>query len=104
SRRRHTSFSRDWSSDVCSSDLRNIHSNIHTTHHVLTTRLAHKNSVLFLDFAKAFDSMNHSYILLSLQKFGFPSSFIQIIQSLIKIGRASCRERVYIAVPAHPFM
>src|SRR5690606_41182179 len=24
SRRRHTRFSRDWSSDVCSSDLRNI--------------------------------------------------------------------------------
>src|SRR5690606_40658030 len=27
SRRRHTRFSRDWSSDVCSSDLNEIHNN-----------------------------------------------------------------------------
>src|SRR5690606_40577521 len=29
-RRRHTSFSRDWSSDVCSSDLENPYSNIYS--------------------------------------------------------------------------
>src|SRR5690606_39737025 len=29
SRRRHTRFSRDWSSDVCSSDLRNINAVLH---------------------------------------------------------------------------
>src|SRR5690606_39938340 len=31
SRRRHTRFSRDWSSDVCSSDLNNLRDPSHTT-------------------------------------------------------------------------
>src|SRR5690606_39982633 len=36
SRRRHTRFSRDWSSDVCSSDLPNVNAN---THEYITTGL-----------------------------------------------------------------
>src|SRR5690606_40416052 len=33
SRRRHTRFSRDWSSDVCSSDLRTLHIPVATGFH-----------------------------------------------------------------------
>src|SRR5690606_40488949 len=74
SRRRHTRFSRDWSSDVCSSDLRvRLRSRTAASgdsrscqpHH---RRLAHAS------LARAFE------------------------RGLDEIGRASCRERVWISV------
>src|SRR5205085_5140248 len=64
SRRRHTRFDCDWSSDVCSSDL------------FLRRRLAGDYGV---------------------DEFGFDPEFSQ---ALMQIGRASCRERVYVAVAA----
>src|SRR5690606_40513014 len=36
SRRRHTRFSRDWSSDVCSSDLESDYSSSENRHHKVT--------------------------------------------------------------------
>src|SRR5690606_39709220 len=43
SRRRHTRFSRDWSSDVCSSDLGNLYAanNLGLLHHVYSALRAH---------------------------------------------------------------
>src|SRR5690606_39443040 len=88
SRRRHTRFSRDWSSDVCSSDLSftancsnqlcikyRLRGNATTTPMIVMTR----NSLLNIQEILQLEAPN-------------------------KIGRASCRERVYTSVverPAH---
>src|SRR5207249_8481984 len=88
SRRRHTRSKRDWSSDVCSSDLINLTSvrdpqEILTRHFGESFFLAHQ---LFSD-----EPMNRSSdgpIIFDLGSgAGFP-----------EIGRASCRERVEISV------
>src|SRR5436309_4700122 len=44
SRRRHTRFSRDWSSDVCSSDLDRINADrVHPNQHLTRTRLRRRH-------------------------------------------------------------
>src|SRR5437870_9074584 len=72
SRRRHTIWPRDWSSDVCSSDL-----------------------FLFFDFLVFF-------LIHRLRRHGFKAHHFRIgsahLQPGSKIGRASCRERVEISV------
>src|SRR5438477_6257323 len=90
SRRRHTSLTCDWSSDVCSSDLRDAtttdnfenlcnctcHFEIRTVEHAITTNLRIEHAA-------------HACVgklLTELQR--------------IEIGRASCRERVEISVVA----
>src|SRR5690606_40720836 len=97
SRRRHTRFSRDWSSDVCSSDLEPV-----------STVPAHTGEIKFL---RAY------YYFLLVQSFGgvplvteaitTPQTEFQrtsaeeiytFIISELKIGRASCRERVKISI------
>src|SRR5690606_40530681 len=45
SRRRHTRFSRDWSSDVCSSDLRNLDLSLFATDRRRLARLARTDAV-----------------------------------------------------------
>src|SRR2546429_4226817 len=82
SRRRHTRCSRDWSSDVCSSDL-------NYSNESLTARQGHVKSAIWLG-----------------QRFGFFSAEQNQFRSGIQIaapegcepggeiGRASCRERV----------
>src|SRR5690606_41082018 len=85
SRRRHTRFSRDWSSDVCSSDLK-----------LLLMHLRHL--ALFLEkgqnhpeppTAKYFHLMKNSPTHQFLETFPLEDSSM----FLKKIGRASCRER-----------
>src|SRR5690606_39493625 len=94
SRRRHTRFSRDWSSDVCSSDLNE------------DGQVQH---IYLLDKALGFEKIGtispnlaEKIIELSCHK-----SYRQVAQTIkeltsqtIKIGRASCRERGEIAVVA----
>src|SRR5690625_7572455 len=74
SRRRHTSWPRDWSSDVCSSDL---------LHH------------------RIFNMSSQVPVFFRLFKFkGFRGGLhliFQILHDLIEIGRASCRERVWMS-------
>src|SRR5690606_40015148 len=67
SRRRHTRFSRDWSSDVCSSDLRS----------------STKSSI-----SSAADGAR------------IPTENVRQASCATQIGRASCRERVYISAGA----
>lgn len=40
--------------------------------------------ILFLDFYKAFDTVEHEFMFESLRKFGFGSSFIRIVQTFYK--------------------
>src|SRR5690606_41012757 len=89
SRRRHTRFSRDWSSDVCSSDL----------------------------LAAQFESLVHPFTIMMSLPFAVIGAFIALLvtgeyfsmlamiglimlMGLVtkKIGRASCRERVELLV------
>src|SRR2546429_2445904 len=83
SRRRHTRCSRDWSSDVCSSDLMKIF--LHTI-------------VLFLSFGLAFVWEQTSLADYTIQGLAglvlLYLLFAFIRKKRNQIGRASCRERV----------
>src|SRR5690606_40983181 len=77
SRRRHTRFSRDWSSDVCSSDLdRGLEGKI------AAVRYARENHIPYLG-----DCLGLQMLVVEFAR-----------HVAMKIGRASCRERVYIIV------
>src|SRR2546430_11253588 len=84
SRRRHTRFDCDWSSDVCSSDL--------------VRGLAVSALVLLVAFA--FGAHMRSgvggvlVLVLVAALWGVAYAGIGILVALHKIGRASCRERV----------
>src|SRR5258706_4577048 len=76
SRRRHTRLVSDWSSDVCSSDLPPIADGI--------PRETHAFALVFA-LRPEYDVKNFDQ---------------DVMLYLSKIGRASCRERVYISVVA----
>src|SRR5690625_7519723 len=71
SRRRHTSWPRDWSSDVCSSDLARYRA-AHLTYTAAPTPETHKQNSL-----KRYPACAAARVVLE------------------QIGRASCRERVW---------
>src|SRR5690606_39560102 len=84
-RRRHTRFSRDWSSDVCSSDL------------------GHARFTVVIAIRFKARSLTGGYPLQYPRYLSIPR-FIPVVQRLrwrvlpiaIKIGRASCRERGHV--------
>src|SRR5690606_39587725 len=96
SRRRHTRFSRDWSSDVCSSDLR-------------ATHIA-RDMVMRYGMSDALGPMvyaeNEGEVFLGRSVTKTTNISEQTMQKVdgevrrIKIGRASCREGVQIATVA----
>src|SRR5205085_6462143 len=85
SRRRHTRFDCDWSSDVCSSDLRRP---------------------LFVEFNVAQSALTRGVCggALCLNEDGTvtvpmgPGLGVSVDEEFVKIGRASCRERVWMSV------
>src|SRR3712207_7677201 len=83
SRRRHTRYWRDWSSDVCSSDL--------------WWQSRKYDAALPKD---ASDSVLRAVLAYHQAKGGFPKNFVEVEEAIWKhkkppkIGRASCRERV----------
>src|SRR5256884_7217523 len=85
SRRRHTRCSRDWSSDVCSSDLLRDPNIIYNFHfydpHVFTHQGANW-------------STNFVHYLKDLPYPSTPENVQQAAALVPEIGRASCRERV----------
>src|SRR5690606_40901270 len=85
SRRRHTRFSRDWSSDVCSSDL--------------VMRTLSKVGLAGLRLGLL---IGDAAWLTEIEKIRLPYNINVLTQlsaefALEKIGRASCRERVEVA-------
>src|SRR5207302_7198945 len=100
SRRRHTRFSRDWSSDVCSSDLE--------THTILEAQFeagirAHRNSVFDLfgcDRRLRLWLCTLALILLTAGQAIAGSQVDVVIGPEAQIGRASCRGRVWITAGA----
>ena len=103
SRRRHTRYWRDWSSDVCSSDL------FHITNKFANTIFL--DETIDQDFAgnEKPTAMNSKITLTikrqQLRTKPFIESFVIVLSlffssQLRQIGRASCRERVQISVVA----
>src|SRR5256884_2542020 len=86
SRRRHTRCSRDWSSDVCSSDLTNL----------LLRQYFPRGTDLSAISQEQLDQvellLNHRPR--KILGFQTPASKLQASVASTKIGRASCRERV----------
>src|SRR5690606_41046703 len=83
SRRRHTRFSRDWSSDVCSSDL--VRRQVPVGDTVTVAELAQRMAVKATEVIKA---------LMSLGVMATINQSIDQDTAVLEIGRASCRERV----------
>src|SRR5690606_40781953 len=86
SRRRHTRFSRDWSSDVCSSDLGLLIKEVFLGVNFIVYNIYYLLyfSFFFYVFMKTIEE----------KKF---QRYIKIGAWLFQIGRASCRERVRIS-------
>src|SRR5258707_11606318 len=82
SRRRHTRYWRDWSSDVCSSDL---------VGKICPTRQTFPANVA--RFSEREGRPQSAMVVLT-HSSGNASRRLAIRQRLIEIGRASCRERV----------
>src|SRR5207249_9054058 len=84
SRRRHTRSKRDWSSDVCSSDLLRTRNNVGLPIEVLDSmRLLARSRYAYLD---AIIDFNRAQFELYVSLGQPPADFLEI-------GRASCRER-----------
>src|SRR5690606_39796868 len=100
SRRRHTRFSRDWSSDVCSSDLIDLVKMPAMAKKAAeatirpTPRLCPATGTVLEDETVASLLMRPPY------RRTFRQRHVSREAELSKIGRASCRERVKIAVVA----
>src|SRR5690606_39745293 len=98
--RRHTRFSRDWSSDVCSSDLVLQQDRLTLHNEWFSSKVVDLNTIQEVRYFAG------DYILKSDQKQEFrintqvlaPSSLEKLEEVLSKIGRASCRERVEVSV------
>src|SRR5690606_39372732 len=82
SRRRHTRFSRDWSSDVCSSDLRHSPTLLPCPHEVVRSRDSRRSSEGCFGFPSR----------VSGQQLGPQAQRQQMRVNEPQIGRASCRE------------
>src|SRR5690606_41171094 len=105
SRRRHTRFSRDWSSDVCSSDLMRMH--VYVLRRFLATIPTLFLMLTFVFFlvrvvpgdpaiAILGDSASQDALERFREQMGLKDPLhVQYFRFLAdKIGRASCRERV----------
>src|SRR5256885_16167530 len=83
SRRRHTRLQGDWSSDVCSSDLR---------HHKMSVELSVATTG-FLGDTYTFIDCPGSVEFIHDMRAALPA-----VDAAVEIGRAACRERVEISV------
>src|SRR5690606_41202003 len=90
SRRRHTRFSRDWSSDVCSSDLLNTVLSFGK----VNSQLQEQFLMLGYDDLKPIQYFKEN--LNPWWKDASPGQTIEM-QLDLEIGRASCRERVRVS-------
>ena len=80
----------------------NVVKSISVIHHI--NKLKDKNHMrVSIDAEKAFDNIQHPFMIKTLQKVGIEGTNLNIIKSIynkptanivLKIGRASCRERV----------
>src|SRR5690606_40494804 len=97
-RRRHTRFSRDWSSDVCSSDLALLHQVTESISFCLAAHVARSNS-FFLYHVRRRERIGHHHHrdvpILALHC--WMGGHLRSSYFHSEIGRASCRDRVWIS-------
>src|SRR5690606_40890274 len=91
SRRRHTRFSRDWSSDVCSSDLL-----YGPTSTLIAVEEAAREQGYFVSVAtiRRYDADTMHRVLEHFMDQSVEGIVVIAPQTDVEIGRASCRERV----------
>src|SRR5206468_7588834 len=90
SRRRHTRSDRDWSSDVCSSDLK-LRKKYSGAHLFL---LIGDDNLAGLPNWRGFEDLRHIVTFIVLQRAFTPVAHEYLsVDRRIEIGRASCRER-----------
>src|SRR5690606_40755165 len=95
SRRRHTRFSRDWSSDVCSSDLKSL-SLKDAEGKVATVILQLADDIGKIKQGTVeIERLPYQHDLANMA--GTSRETISRTLHTFEIGRASCRERVYIS-------
>src|SRR5690606_40421132 len=96
SRRRHTRFSRDWSSDVCSSDL----AQADPADGTVLAALSYVGSDTADALLAAMTGQTESRLRERIVRLGQAGILHgrEFAHPLFKIGRASCRERVEFAV------
>src|SRR5690606_39577674 len=92
SRRRHTRFSRDWSSDVCSSDL--------PTAEAVAAAITDKTKAVYSETVGNPDLKTLD--IRAVADVAHAAGVPLIIDNTIQIGRASCRERVYVSAETRP--
>src|SRR2546429_5033821 len=81
SRRRHTRCSRDWSSDVCSSDL-------------IAALSGHLTLASQFQWIGTYPALIAFSVATALEIGGYYIPWLDHLLDTIEIGRASCRERV----------
>src|SRR5690606_41195519 len=92
SRRRHTRFSRDWSSDVCSSDLGAPHRLLHGTIRRASQGATSKRfTYYYLTLAPRLAWLDLRRNVRIFQQQSVPDIVRQLLNEA-EIGRASCRE------------
>src|SRR5690606_39403425 len=92
-RRRHTRFSRDWSSDVCSSDLEQLNTNFTGTPRDGTGGLFFKNKLWLLGgWNQNYSPMTNNEIYSSTDGINWTFVGNAPWARRHKIGRASCRK------------
>src|SRR5207253_7165841 len=96
SRRRHTRWPRDWSSDVCSSDLTNTDSGAQLPFNFVTSI---RHSAVTSSSSTSPEPFHLCATARHSPHFFYKLEFWSNLESQ-KIGRASCRERVKIKVVA----
>src|SRR5690606_9942035 len=99
SRRRHTRFSRDWSSDVCSSDLYIVfssHKEILVEKGIVTTVILIKINVVIKEFFELtqFFVKKSFYLFLSVRLFGFDFINSVIVNQFGNKGRFLVFEKI----------
>src|SRR5690606_39277420 len=100
---RHTRFSRDWSSDVCSSDLGSPVSIQHIQTVFDADTLTGSEKLVLLAYCNYTDP--HGYCWPGIDRIADMTGLsrrgvLKIRKQLIEIGRASCRERRKITMDA----
>src|SRR5207247_6275351 len=100
--RRHTRSTRDWSSDVCSSDLSPLSHIIIDDGRRYLERTEEQYDVILIDPPPPVEAAGSS-LLYSEQFYAAAKRRLRpggILEHWLQIGRASCRERAYRAVDA----
>src|SRR5690606_40579191 len=99
SRRRHTSFSRDWSSDVCSSDLSYLPWQTENDAQENFNVRAHIGQMLMWKLALDRE-VRVKNLVTNVASWHADNVVDLTAQSTLKIGRAACREREWSAAGA----